>query len=58
MENPLLNKKLWGQHLWARGYFVASSGAITDEMVMDYIANQDEDAEKRGDDFTVIDLPR
>jgi putative transposase len=56
MENPSLNKKFWGQHLWARGYFAASSGAITDEMVMDYIANQDDDAEKRGDDFTVLDL--
>jgi putative transposase len=58
MENPILNKKFWGQHFWARGYFVASSGAITDEMVMDYIANQDDDAEKRGDDFTILDMPR
>ncbi len=57
-ENPNLNKKFWGQHFWARGYFAASSGAITDEMVMEYLANQDDDAEKRGDDFTVLDLPR
>jgi len=56
-ENPALNKRFWGQHIWARGYFAATSGAITDEMVMDYIANQDEDAEKRGDDFTILDLP-
>ena len=54
-ENPALNKKFWGQHFWSRGYFAASSGSITDEMVMDYIANQDEDAEKRGDDFTTLD---
>ncbi len=56
-ENPSLNKKFWGQHLWARGYFAASSGAITDETVMKYLEHQDEDAEKRGDDFTVLDLP-
>ena len=54
-EFPNVNKIYWGQHLWARGYFAAASGAITDEMVMDYIKNQDEDAEKRGDDFTILD---
>jgi len=54
-EFPNVNKIYWGQHLWARGYFAATSGAITDEMVMDYIKNQDEDAEKRGDDFTILD---
>lgn len=55
MENPKLNKRFWGQHLWARGYFAATSGAITDEMVMEYIKNQDEDSDKRGDDFTIVD---
>src|SRR3989338_2145422 len=54
-EFPNVNKIYWGQHLWARCYFAATSGAITDEMVMDYIKNQDEDAEKRGDDFTILD---
>jgi putative transposase len=55
-ENPRLNKQFWGRHLWSRGYFCATSGAITDEMIMDYIENQDEDADKRGDDFTILDL--
>jgi putative transposase len=27
--------------LWARGYFVVSSGNITDEMIKEYIENQD-----------------
>ncbi len=54
---PQLNKKFWGQHFWSRGYFCTTSGAITDEMVMDYIKNQDEDADKRGDDFTIVDFP-
>lgn len=56
IENPSLNKKFWGQHLWARGYFATTSGAITDEMVMDYIKNQDEDQDKRGDDFTITNV--
>ena len=51
-----LRKQFWGQHLWSRGFFAASSGAITDEMIIEYIENQDEDAEKRGDNFTVLDL--
>lgn len=36
-----LAKQFWGRHLWARGYFVASSGNVTDEVVMQYIENQD-----------------
>lgn len=43
-----LSKTFWGRHLWARGYFVATSGNVTDEVVAHYIANQDlepEDAE-------------
>ena len=38
--NPL-QKAFWGRHLWARGYFVASSGNITDEVIMEYIEHQD-----------------
>ncbi len=55
-EMPQLSKKFWGQHLWSRGYFATTSGAITDEMIVDYIKNQDEDADKRGDDFTTLDV--
>lgn len=55
-EDKLLSKMYWGQHLWARGYFAVSSGTITDEAVMEYINNQDEDFEKRGDEFTVVDV--
>lgn len=55
-ENPQLVKKFWGKHFWSRGYFATTSGSITDETIMDYIENQDEDADKRGDNFTVLDL--
>ena len=40
-EYPTLKKRYWGQHLWARGYFCASSGAVTEEMVKAYIEQQD-----------------
>lgn len=53
-EYAALRKQFWGQHLWGRGYFAVSSGAITDEMIAEYIARQDEDAEKRGDNFTIL----
>jgi putative transposase len=32
-----LRKMFWGQHLWARGYFAASVGTVTDEVVKEYI---------------------
>jgi putative transposase len=54
-EDKQLSKLYWGEHLWARGYFAVSSGTITDEAIMEYIKNQDEDQEKRGDEFTIID---
>ena len=28
-EFGILRKRYWGQHLWARGYWVASSGNVT-----------------------------
>ena len=40
MEYKELNRQFWGQHLWARGYFVASSGNVTDEIIKAYIQNQ------------------
>ncbi|MDD3487493.1 MAG: IS200/IS605 family transposase [Candidatus Moranbacteria bacterium] len=40
-ENKLLKKQFWGRHLWARGYFAVSSGNITDEMIKEYIREQE-----------------
>ncbi len=39
-EYAELRREYWGRHLWARGYFVASTGNVTDEMVAEYIAKQ------------------
>jgi putative transposase len=40
MEFKGLSRAFWGRHMWARGYFVASSGNVTDEVIMQYIENQ------------------
>ena len=45
-----LRKQYWGRHFWARGYFCCSSGNITDEMIKEYIENQDHDQD---DDFQI-----
>lgn len=47
-----LKRRYWGQHLWARGYFCASSGTVTDAMIKAYIEQQDRPP---GDGFTVAD---
>ena len=40
MEFRHLNRAFWGRHLWARGYFAASSGNVTDEVIQEYIRLQ------------------
>jgi putative transposase len=40
-EFPHLKKQFWGRHLWARGYLAVSSGNITDEMIQQYIQEQE-----------------
>jgi putative transposase len=52
-ENKDLSKLFWGHHLWGRGYFVATSGNITDEIIMEYIKNQVNN--ESNDEFTVSD---
>jgi REP element-mobilizing transposase RayT len=39
-EFGILRKRYWGRHLWAREYWVVSSGNVTDEMWAEYIKNQ------------------
>ena len=39
-EFPELKRKYWGQHLWSRGYFCATVGSVTEEMIKQYIENQ------------------
>ena len=40
-EFPHLRKQFWGKHFWARGYLAVSSGTVTDEMIQEYIEEQE-----------------
>ncbi|WP_375327130.1 transposase [Candidatus Tisiphia endosymbiont of Nemotelus uliginosus] len=48
-----LKKQFWGCHFWARGYMAISSGNITDEMIQQYIDEQE--GEPVNDDRFLID---
>lgn len=51
-EFPCLRKRYWGLHLWARGYWIASSGNVTDEVRQKYIEAQKSDPQD--DNFKVV----
>lgn len=48
-----LRKACWGKHLWARGYLAVSSGTITDEMIAEYIKEQEGEPVEDGGLFKV-----
>lgn len=55
-EYDELRREFWGRHLWARGYFAASTGNVTDEIVAEYIEKQSRISPDDGDqDFHVED---
>ncbi len=56
MEYKELNKQFWGKHLWGRGYFAASSGNVTDEVIAEYIRTQDVAEHMKGDNFNIGEL--
>ena len=39
-EFPELKKRYWGQHMWARGYFCGTVGAVDKETIENYIRTQ------------------
>ena len=51
-EYQSLRKRYWGQHLWGRGYWVATSGNVTDEVWKKYI--EDQKPEVPDDNFKVV----
>ena len=55
MEFRHLNKQFWGRHIWARGYFVATSGNVTDEVIQEYIRLQGQEPQSNDEDFRVED---
>lgn len=52
-EYRTLARQFWGRHLWARGYFAASSGNVTDDVIAQYIEMQDKMERGRDDDFQI-----
>lgn len=55
-EYTELRRQFWGRHFWARGYFAASSGNVTDEVIKQYIQSQGEKPPDDQDNFQVADL--
>ena len=53
LEFEGLRKRYWGQHVWARGYFVATAGNVTDKMIREYIWRQGTPDENI-DEFRVV----
>ena len=56
MEYKEINKQYRGRHIWARGYFVASTGNVTDEIIAEYIQNQDIEERQNADNFSIAEL--
>lgn len=54
LEFEDIRKRYWGQHVWARGYFVATAGNVTDEMIREYIKHQKEGG--NDEDFRITTL--
>ena len=54
-EFPDLSKRYWGQHLWGVGYFCASAGTVTDDMIKEYIAHHREETPR--DRFSIAGEP-
>lgn len=50
-EFPHLKKRYWGQHIWARGYFCATVGAVTEEQIREYIEKHDREPPR--EDFSI-----
>ena len=52
-----LRKRYWGQHLWGRGYFCATVGAVDEETIKRYIESQRWDEEEEGFKITAPTKP-
>jgi len=48
---PHIKKHYWGRHFWARGYFCATVGEMTEEMIKEYLDHHFEP--RKNDDFKV-----
>ena len=53
MEFTEISRQFWGRHIWARGYFAASSGNVTDEVITQYIESQNHAPSSSDEDFSI-----
>ena len=53
VSSPIESRAFLGRYIWARGYFVASSGNVTDEVIMKYFEEQSN--ESPDGDFKIDD---
>jgi putative transposase len=51
-EFETLRKRYWGQHLWATGYFCSTVGAVTEEMVKEYVESPHDE---ENENFKIIE---
>jgi putative transposase len=51
-EFPELEKRYWGRHFWARGYFASTVGLIDEEIIQNYIKNHNS-VDVEDDTFTI-----
>ena len=56
-EYPHLRKRFWGRHLWARGYFCATVGAVNERTVREYIESQKWEEDVEGLEITAPESP-
>ena len=56
-EYPHLRKRFWGRHLWARGYFCATVGAVNERTVREYIESQKWEEDVEGFKITAPESP-
>jgi len=56
-EFPELRKRYWGQHMWARGYFCATVGAVDEATIKAYIESQKWDEDDQGFKITAPTEP-
>ena len=56
-EFPELRKRYWGQHMWARGYFCATMGAVDEATIKAYIGNQAWEEDDQGFKITAPTEP-
>ena len=53
-ESPRLKKEYYGHSMWSRGYFAVSTGSVTEEIIAEYIKQQDDvERFKARDNFLV-----